>query len=48
MKLIYHNALSICFLILAGFLAYHNKDGWGWCVFGAIVNGVSIRTKRGE
>jgi hypothetical protein len=44
MKMIYYNALSICFLILAGFLAYFDKDGYGWCIFGAIVCGVTVST----
>lgn len=45
MKMKYYTLLSVCFLILAGFLAYFDKDGYGWCIFGAIIGGVNISDK---
>ncbi len=31
------NLVSIAFVIGAIVLAYQGKEGWGWCIFGAIV-----------
>ena len=31
------NIVPILLLILGGFLAYMQMEGWGWCVFGAII-----------
>lgn len=28
--------LGLVFLGGAIFLAYHGKEGWGWCIFGAL------------
>lgn len=46
MKMIYYNALAICFLILAGFLSYIDKSGTGWCILGAILSGVTVETRN--
>jgi len=37
MKVLAYNSVPICLLILAAFLAHHDKKGWGWCIVGAIV-----------
>jgi len=37
MKLLKLNIVPVAFLILAGFLAYFDKSGSGWCIFGAII-----------
>lgn len=36
MKFVWYNLIPILLIILAGYLIYLNRDGWGWCVFGAI------------
>ena len=33
MKLIEYNIVPICFLSLAAFLAWMQKDYYGWCIF---------------
>ena len=37
MRYIAYNIVAVCFLILAGFLAYWDRDGWGWVVFAALL-----------
>lgn len=44
MKYVNNNIVSICFLVLAGFLAYLNKDGFGWCIFGALITFKTTKT----
>jgi len=41
MKTITKNIVPICFLILAGFLAYHDKEYWGWCILLAALTTVN-------
>lgn len=36
MKIIAYNTVPICFLILAAFLAYHDKGFWEWCIIFAM------------
>lgn len=43
MRFIGYNIVSICLLILAAFLIYMKTDGWGWCIFGAIMLAVDVR-----
>jgi hypothetical protein len=37
MKMLSFNAVPILLILLAGFLAYSNKPGWGWVVGAAVV-----------
>ena len=37
MKYLILNIVSILFLLLAGFIVWLDRDGWGWCIFGAII-----------
>ena len=37
MKFVWYNLIPILLIILSVYLIYLNRDGWGWCVFGAIV-----------
>jgi len=46
MKIISYNILPICFLILAGFLAYIGKDGYGWCIFLSVINTIFWSNKE--
>jgi uncharacterized BrkB/YihY/UPF0761 family membrane protein len=49
MKFIAYNALPICFLLLAGFIFYLGKtEGWGWCIFGAVVTAVIPHVKASD
>lgn len=41
MRYIGYNIVPICLLSLAAFLIYMKTDGWGWCIFGAIITTVS-------
>jgi len=43
MKYLSVNIVPVCFLLLAAFLVWMKSDGWGWCIFGAIITHVSIR-----
>ena len=48
MNFIGYNIISICLIALAAFLIYLGKDGWGWCIFGAIILAVSPSSKSEE
>jgi hypothetical protein len=37
MRIIGYNIVPICFLALAAFMIWMKTDGWGWCIFGAII-----------
>lgn len=37
MKFIGYNIVPICLLALAAMFIHMKSDGWGWCVFGAII-----------
>ena len=45
MNFIGYNIIPIFLIILAAFLIYLDKDGWGWCIFGAIVLSVTPSSK---
>lgn len=36
------NLVSLCSVSLAGFLAYHDKDGWGYFLFVAVLCAASV------
>lgn len=40
------NAGSIICLGIAGWLVMHDKDGWGWFLFFALILGQCVSTKR--
>lgn len=48
MRLFFINLPSLGFLALAGYMVHLHHDGWGWCVFGAIVCAATetVTTKR--
>lgn len=48
MNFIGYNIIPILLLFLAAFLIYLNKDGWGWCIFGAIICCVTPSSKKEE
>lgn len=37
MKQVWNNIIPILLILLGGFLAYLDRDGWGWCVFAALL-----------
>jgi len=37
MKWIAYNIVALAFIVLAGLLIYLNRDGWGWCIFCALL-----------
>jgi hypothetical protein len=37
MKFVWLNFIPILLIALAAYLIYLNRDGWGWCVFGAVL-----------
>ena len=41
MKGIGYNIVSICLLAIAAYLIYLDREGWGWCVFAALLVSVS-------
>ena len=48
MKFIGYNIVPICLLALAAFLIYLDRDGWGWCIFGAIILSVYPASKSSD
>lgn len=42
------NMLSLSFLAVAGYLAAHDKNGWGWFLFAAIICAVSLKVRETE
>ena len=43
------SAASIVCFAGAAWLAYHDKDGWGWLIFaGILVHTVFVSRKRGD
>jgi len=40
MRFLFYNSLSIICVIGAVILSMHDKDGWGWFIFLAIIAGV--------
>lgn len=40
------NAVAILFVLLAGFIIYLGRDGWGWCMFCAVLTTSSSYTKK--
>lgn len=43
MRFIRYNIAPIFLLVLAAFLIHMKTDGWGWCIFGAIMLAVDVR-----
>jgi UPF0716 family protein affecting phage T7 exclusion len=37
MKNLLYNIVPLAFIALAGVLAVTNRDGWGWCLFLALI-----------
>jgi hypothetical protein len=37
MKWVFINAVSVICTVVAAILAFHQKDGWGWFLFIAVV-----------
>ncbi len=48
MKSIGYNAVSIALILLAGFLAYNNIQGWGWCVIGGLLTYVNPKSNNDD
>ena len=48
MKWIAFNIISLAFIILAGWIIYLNREGWGWCIFGAIISQRTIEYKNNK
>jgi len=40
--------ITIVLIIVGGFLAFVDRDGWGWCFFIAFVLGYSLYEKYDE
>lgn len=45
LQILMYNLVAIGLLILAGLIIWLDRDGWGWCVFGAIITSVVPRSK---
>ena len=41
MKILFAQIVALGFIALAAYLIYLNRDGWGWCVFCAVLTCVS-------
>lgn len=48
LTLITANLISFSFIALAGYLAMHDKEGWGWCIFGALVTAHTYKSNTKE
>lgn len=39
------NIVPLAFIILAGYIIHLGRDGWGWCLFLALLTISSIKTE---
>lgn len=44
MKHLIVNIVPVFFILLAAYILYLGRDGWGWCLFCAVLTVTSITT----
>lgn len=42
MKILSANIVSILFIVLAAYFVHEKQEGWGWCIFAAVICTASV------